>query len=102
MPITPWEVSGKIDYNRLIEQFGLQRFKSLPSQFKDNVLFRREIIFAHRDFNQILDSIQKKNPFAMMTGLMPSGNFHFGHKMVADQVIFYQTRGAKIWLKSRW
>ncbi|HLD00612.1 MAG TPA: tryptophan--tRNA ligase [Candidatus Nanoarchaeia archaeon] len=98
MPITPWEVSEKIDYNRLIEQFGLQRFKSLPSQFKDNVLFRREIIFAHRDFNQILDSIQKKKPFAMMTGLMPSGKFHFGHKMVADQVIFYQNLGAKIYL----
>ena len=34
----------------------------------------------------------------MMTGLMPSGKFHFGHKMVADQVIFYQKLGAKVYL----
>src|SRR3989338_6081319 len=34
----------------------------------------------------------------MMTGLMPSGKFHFGHKMVADQIIFYQSLGAKIYL----
>ena len=34
----------------------------------------------------------------MMTGLMPSGRFHFGHKMVADQIIFYQKLGAKIYL----
>jgi len=29
-----------------------------------------------------------------MTGLMPSGRFHFGHKMVADQIIWYQKMGA--------
>ena len=34
----------------------------------------------------------------MMTGLMPSGMFHLGHKMVADQIIYYQSLGAKIFL----
>ena len=34
----------------------------------------------------------------MMTGLMPSGKFHLGHKLVADQIIFYQSLGAKIYL----
>jgi tryptophanyl-tRNA synthetase len=34
----------------------------------------------------------------MMTGLMPSGKFHFGHKMVADQIIMYQKLGAKVYL----
>jgi len=33
-----------------------------------------------------------------MTGLMPSGKFHLGHKMVAEQLIFYQSLGAKIYL----
>lgn len=96
--ITPWEVKGKIDYDRLIAEFGLQPLRYLPEAFQKNVLFRRGIIFAHRDFKQIVDAVEHKKPFAMMTGLMPSGKFHFGHKLVAEQIIFYQSLGAKIYL----
>ncbi len=96
--ITPWEVKGTIDYNRLIKEFGLQPLLDLPKEFNSSVLFRRNIIFAHRDFPKITDAIKQKKKFVMMTGLMPSGKFHFGHKMVADQIIFYQSLGAKIYL----
>lgn len=95
--ITPWEVKGAVDYERLIKEFGLQPMPALPKQF-DNVLFRRKIVFAHRDFGRIVDAVEKKKPFVMMTGLMPSGKFHFGHKMVADQIIFYQKLGAKVYV----
>ena len=96
--VTPWEVKGKIDYEKLIKDFGLKPLQHLPKQFNKEVLFRRNIVFAHRDFKQIAEAIEKKKPFVMMTGLMPSGKFHFGHKMVADQIIFYQKLGAKIYL----
>jgi tryptophanyl-tRNA synthetase len=96
--VTPWEVSGKINYDKLIKDFGLKPLKHLPKVFQDNVLFRRGIIFAHRDFKQIVEAIENKKPFVMMTGLMPSGKFHFGHKMVADQIIFYQKLGAKVYV----
>ena len=96
--ITPWEVKGTIDYDKLIQEFGLKPLENLPKKFTENVLFRRKIIFAHRDFGQIVDAVENKKPFVMMTGLMPSGKFHFGHKMVADQIIFYQSLGAKIYL----
>lgn len=96
--VTPWEVSGKIDYGRLIKEFGLEPIKDLPKQFNDFLLFRRGIIYAHRDFGRIVDCVKNKKPFAMMTGLMPSGKFHFGHKMVADQIIFYQKLGAKVYV----
>ncbi|MEK6978617.1 MAG: tryptophan--tRNA ligase [Candidatus Micrarchaeota archaeon] len=96
--VTPWEVSGKIDYDKLIREFGLQQLHSIPKEFEKSVLFRRGIIFAHRDLKQIIDAIAQKKPFVMMTGLMPSGKFHFGHKMVAEQIIFYQSLGAKIYL----
>lgn len=96
--VTPWEVKGKIDYDKLIKEFGLRPLKGLPEIFQENVLFRREIVFAHRDFKQIVDAIDQKKPFVMMTGLMPSGKFHFGHKMVADQIIFYQKLGAKVYV----
>ena len=88
--VTPWEVKGKIDYEKLIKEFGLKPLSHLPEVFQKNVLFRRGIIFAHRDFKQIVEAIENKKPFVMMTGLMPSGKFHFGHKMVAEQIIFYQ------------
>ena len=96
--VTPWEVSGKIDYQKLMNDFGLKPLQHLPKKFTELALFRREIIFAHRDFKQIIEAIENKKPFVMMTGLMPSGKFHFGHKIVADQIIFYQKMGAKIYL----
>jgi tryptophanyl-tRNA synthetase len=96
--VTPWEVKGKIDYDKLIKQFGLKSLNDLPEVFQKNVLFRRGIIFAHRDFKQIVEAIENKKPFVMMTGLMPSGKFHFGHKMVADQIIFYQKLGARVYV----
>ncbi len=95
--ITPWEVRGAIDYERLIKEFGLRPMAALPKRF-DNVLFRRNIVFAQRDFGRIVEAVEKKKPFVMMTGLMPSGKFHFGHKMVADQIVFYQKLGAKVYV----
>jgi tryptophanyl-tRNA synthetase len=96
--VTPWEVKGNIDYDKLIKEFGLRHLKGLPNVFQKSVLFRRELVFAHRDFHKIVECVEKKKPFVMLTGLMPSGVFHFGHKMVADQIIFYQKLGARVYL----
>lgn len=96
--ITPWEVKGKIDYGKLIKEFGLKPFPQLPNLFQKNLLFRRGIVFAQRDFFPIAEAVENKKPFVMMTGLMPSGGFHFGHKIVADQILFYQSLRAKVYL----
>tara|TARA_Y100000310_G_scaffold27990_1_gene26609 strand:+ start:3413 stop:4525 length:1113 start_codon:yes stop_codon:yes gene_type:complete len=96
--VTPWEVSGKIDYNKLIKNFGIKKMPLLPSSFNENFLFRRKIVFAHRDFERILDTIKKRKKFAMMTGLMPTGKFHFGHALLVQQMIFYQNLGAKLYI----
>lgn len=96
--INPWEVSGKIDYGRLIKDFGIKKMPDLPKQFNVNVLFRRGVVFAHRDFEKILDCIKNKKNFVMMTGLMPTGKFHFGHMLLAQQMIFYQKLGAKLYI----
>ena len=98
MKVTPWEIKGSLNYDRLIKQFGLKPLVKLPDIFNENYLFRRGIIFAQRDFKQIVDAVNNKKPFVMMTGLMPSGKFHFGHKMVAEQMIFYQKLGARIYV----
>jgi len=98
--ITPWEVKGNIDYDKLVKEFGVQPIlpNSLPKSFYNDVLFRRGIVFAHRGFGQIISAIEHKKPFVMMTGLMPTGKFHIGHMILARQIIFYQHLGAKVYI----
>jgi len=93
--INPWEVKGEIDYHKLVKEFGL---KEINNSKLDHLFFKRNIIYAHRDLDRILERIKQKKPFAMMTGLMPSGKFHLGHMMVAQQMIFWQKMGAKIYI----
>lgn len=98
MKVTPWEVEGDVDYNKLIKEFGINPMPKLPSVFNENILFKRKIVFAQRDFDRILSAIKNKKKFVMMTGLMPSGKFHLGHAILAQQMIFYQKLGAKIYI----
>jgi len=98
MKINPWGSTTYQDYNRLRNEFGIEEFseeiwKKLPNPHK---LLRRGIIFGHRDFNIISDSITNKKPWAILTGLMPSGKMHLGHKMIIDEIIYYQSLGAEI------
>ena len=98
MKVTPWEVKGRIDYDKLIKEFGLKPLRGLPEPFASFLPFRRGIIYAHRDYHRIVEAYQEKKPFAMMTGLMPTGKFHFGHKALAEQFIFYQKLGCKLYI----
>ncbi len=94
----PWEIKGQVDYNRLIKEFGISLLKDLPDIFNKELLFRRKIVFAHRDFQRILEAVRKKKKFVMMTGLMPTGKFHLGHAILAKQFAFYQKLGARIYI----
>src|SRR3989344_9540624 len=94
----PWAVECNIDYGKLVKEFGISLMEDLPNVFSKNLLFRRKIIFAHRDIQRIILAIKNKKPFVMMTGLMPSGKFHIGHMLVVQQMIFYQSIGARIYI----
>ena len=61
-------------------------------------LLRRGIVFGHRGFQLIHDAVINDKPWAILTGLMPSGKMHLGHKMVIDEVIYYQNLGADIFI----
>lgn len=98
MKIDPWSSTTYQDYSRLRDEFGIEEFsenlwKDLPHPHK---LLRRGVIFGHRGFQIIKESVLKKKPWAILTGLMPSGKMHLGHKMVIDEVIYYQSIGAEI------
>ena len=100
MKIDPWSSETYQDYARLRDEFGIEEFSEdlwseLPNPHK---LVRRGVVFGHRDFELIRDSVKNGKPWAVLTGLMPSGKMHLGHKMVIDEVIYYQSLGADIFI----
>ena len=93
MIVNAWEVKGKIDYTKLVDQFGstliddalIQRIKA-ATVGKGNVpalhrFLRRGIFFSHRDFTALLDCMEQKNqPMYLYTGRGPSSSsMHLGH-----------------------
>ncbi|MEM3341260.1 MAG: tryptophan--tRNA ligase [Thermoplasmata archaeon] len=97
--INPWSSKQFADYGRLMEQFGIMQFdfRKLPGPPSPQppAIFRRGIIFGQRGFSSILRAIEKKRPFVILTGLAPSGKMHLGHKMVIDQVKYFQALGGR-------
>ena len=85
MKVTPWEVSGEIDYEKLIKEFGVSKIDDkildrIKRHTKDlHFMLRRKVFFAHRDLNWILDEYEKGKKFFLYTGCGPSGPIHLGH-----------------------
>ncbi len=94
--ISPWEVEGAIDYRKLFEEFGIQPFdevlKEIPNPHR---LMRRGVVFGHRDYQRILRAMKNREDWAVMSGFMPSGLPHFGHKMTMDEIVWHQKAGGK-------
>ena len=85
MVVTPWEVRGKVDYERLIHEFGtqpltnelLQRLAKYTGSL--HIQLRRKLVFSHRDLDTVLDLYEKGTKFVLYTGRGPSGPVHIGH-----------------------
>ena len=60
--IDPWSSEQSTDYQRLIQKFGLGSI-DLSLIPNPSMLHRRGIIFAHRDFDLILNSIKNNENF---------------------------------------
>ena len=98
--IDPWSAALIERYERLFNVFGIRPFKEVLPFFNETPhhLMRRGIVFGHRDFDSVLKAFNDGKRIALLTGLMPSGRFHFGHKMVFDQIIFYQKMGFDVFI----
>jgi len=83
--VTPWEVKGNVDYDKLIKDFGTEKIdEKLLKRIEKHTgelhhFLRRKIFFSHRDMNWILDEYEKDNKFYLYTGRAPSGPVHIGH-----------------------
>src|SRR3989344_5299233 len=83
--VTPWEVKGTIDYDALVKEFGISKIdskllKRIQKHTKElHYFLTRNIFFAHRDLNVVLDQYEKGNKFFLYTGRAPSAPVHLGH-----------------------
>ncbi len=81
MSVTPWEVEGDVDYDKLVKDFGttLISGKMRERLGKAHPLLRRGIYFSHRDFDKWLEAYDKGKRVSVITGRGPSEKMHLGH-----------------------
>jgi tryptophanyl-tRNA synthetase len=90
--VNPWEAraaegANKIDYDKIIDQFGSERIgETLLKRIEDvtrrppHHFLRRGVFFSHRDVPDILDAYENNQPFFLYTGRGPSSeSMHLGH-----------------------
>ena len=94
--LDPWGTSSVKDYSRLQTEFGIDPVAPLLSRFKKpSPHLSRGIDFGQRDLGRVLDAIERNNPFAVMSGIKPTGDFHLGTKMTADDMVYFQSLSKK-------
>jgi tryptophanyl-tRNA synthetase len=87
MVVTPWEVSGNIDYAKLIKEFGTEHLTdSLIKRIEEEAgeshfMLRRKVFFSHRELDVLLKEHDEGKPWALYTGRGPSGKTHLGHML---------------------
>lgn len=79
--VTPWEVSGEVDYDKVVKEFGVSIISEKIRKRIEHChpLLRRGIYFSHRDFDKWLDDYDKGKRISVITGRGPSENMHLGH-----------------------
>ncbi len=94
--LDPWGTSTVKDYARLQSEFGIEPVAPLLARFKKpSPHLSRGIDFGHRDLGRIIDAVDKSKPYAVMSGIKPTGDFHLGTKMTADDMVYFQSLSKK-------
>lgn len=96
--LDPWSSSNILeeDYTRLIKDFGIEQIDEITRQGTiENRYIRRKIIFGYRSIGDILKASEHGKPWAVMSGIKPSGPFHLGTLTTALEIVEFQKMGAK-------
>ncbi len=97
--LDPWGAVKIDNYSKLFDEFGISKFDDLLARIPNpHRYMRRHVIFGHRSYDTVLDAMLSKKPFAAMSGFMPSGKAHLGHKMVMEEIIWHQQQGGDAFL----
>jgi tryptophanyl-tRNA synthetase len=92
--LDPWGSSTVSDYRKLFDQFGIERFEDVLGEVPaPHYLMRRGVIFGHREYREVARAMRAGDPFAALSGFMPTGDPHIGHKLVFDELVWHQQQG---------
>ncbi|MFO8116075.1 MAG: tryptophan--tRNA ligase, partial [Halorubrum sp.] len=92
--LDPWGSASVGDYADLFEEFGIEAFDDVADDVTDpHYLMRRGVIFGHREYDAVAEAMANDEPFAALSGFMPTGDPHIGHKLVFDEIIWHQQQG---------
>ena len=92
--LDPWGSASVGDYAELFEEFGIEAFDDVADDVADpHYLMRRGVIFGHREYDAVAEAMANDEPFAALSGFMPTGDPHIGHKLVFDEIIWHQQQG---------
>jgi len=105
--VTPYEVRGKVDYDRLRELFGTQELSAeLLARLRRlaggelHPLLARGIYYSHRDLAALLDAHEAGEPFFVYSGRGPSGPLHTSHLAQFELCRWFQERlGAPMYIQ---
>ena len=67
----------------------------LTKALETNRYVRRRLIFGQRDLEKVLNAASNGQPYAVMSGIKPTGPFHLGSKVTAEQIIYFQSLSEK-------
>ncbi len=87
------DIEKRTDYTKILDEFGISQIdKELPRIGTEHHFFRRGIVFAHRDFDKILNRIEQNKDFAIISGRGPSSDLHFGHLILFELIRYLQEK----------
>jgi len=93
--LDPWGSSTVSDYRKLFDEFGIETFDDVLDEVPNpHYLMRRGVIFGHRDYRPVARALREGEDAAVLSGFMPTGDPHIGHKLVFDEIIWHQEQGA--------
>jgi tryptophanyl-tRNA synthetase len=82
-----------------MQEFGLKPIDRFLKYCPDPSKYMQlGITFAHKDLEIIAEAIADNKPWAVVSGLNPSGPLHLGHKAIFDELLWMQKHGAEVFI----
>ncbi|MCK4669566.1 MAG: tryptophan--tRNA ligase [Nanoarchaeota archaeon] len=76
---------------KLVKEFGAGLIEDLGKEDLPNFhIFQKGLFYSHRDFDQYMKAIKRREKVAIASGVNASGKLHIGHKIVFDTILFFQ------------
>ena len=87
--VTPWDVEGDVNYDKLIQQFGVKYITDEQREYlrvlaekkgmEEHIFLKRNLFFSQMDLDKVIESHKKGENIFLYTGRAPGGSMHIGH-----------------------